>query len=72
MKPVGLTDPRTGQRPHAVVQLRREDEAGTACNLVGFQTRLTWPRAAARSSACIPGLKSAEFLRSGRCTATPS
>ena len=43
MKPVGLVDPRTGRQAHAVVQLRREDVAGTAWNLVGFQTRLTWP-----------------------------
>ena len=43
MKPVGLEDPRTGRRPYAVVQLRQEDLAGTAFNLVGFQTRLTWP-----------------------------
>src|SRR5262249_27558088 len=43
MKPVGLTDPRTGRWPHAVVQLRREDAGGTAWNLMGFQTRMTWP-----------------------------
>ena len=41
MKPVGLTDPRTGRWPHAVVQLRREDGAATAYNMVGFQTRMT-------------------------------
>ncbi len=43
MKPVGLVDPRTGKQPHAVVQLRRRTRPGTAWNLVGFQTRLTWP-----------------------------
>ena len=42
MKPVGLTDPKTGRWPHAVVQLRKEDEAGTAYNLVGFQTKMAW------------------------------
>ncbi len=64
MKPVGLVDPRTGRRPHAVVQLRREDEAGTAYNLVGFQTRMTWPEQA-RVLRTIPGLARAEFLRYG-------
>ena len=43
MKPVGLTDPRTGHRPYAAVQLRREDEKGSMYNLVGFQTNLTFP-----------------------------
>src|SRR5258708_16444689 len=43
MKPVGLEDPRTGRRPYAVVQLRREDRAGRMWNLVGFQTRLRLP-----------------------------
>ena len=64
MKPVGLTDPRTGRRPHAVVQLRREDEAGTAYNLVGFQTRMTWGEQA-RVFRMIPGLENAEFFRMG-------
>lgn len=64
MKPVGLTDPRTGKRPHAVVQLRKEDAAGTAYNLVGFQTRLTWGEQA-RIFRTIPGLEHAEFLRYG-------
>ena len=54
MKPVGLEDPRTGRRPYAVVQLRREDEAGTAWNLVGFQARLTWRGDPSRVPA--PGL----------------
>jgi methylenetetrahydrofolate--tRNA-(uracil-5-)-methyltransferase len=66
MKPVGLTDPRTGARPHAVVQLRREDKAGTAWNLVGFQTRLTWPEQKRIFSSCIPGLRNAEWVRLGQ------
>ena len=66
MKPVGLTDPRTGRRPHAVVQLRREDMAGTAWNLVGFQTRLTWPEQKRIFSSCIPGLREAEWVRLGQ------
>ncbi len=66
MKPVGLEDPRTGRRPHAVVQLRREDEAGTAYNLVGFQTRLTWPEQRRIFRERIPGLRRAEFVRLGQ------
>jgi methylenetetrahydrofolate--tRNA-(uracil-5-)-methyltransferase len=66
MKPVGLDDPRTGLRPHAVVQLRREDEAGTAWNLVGFQTRLTWPEQRRIFRTFLPGLEKAEFLRLGQ------
>lgn len=65
MKPVGLVDPRTGKAPHAVVQLRMEDRAGTAYNLVGFQTRLTWPEQK-RIFRQIPGLANAEFLRMGQ------
>jgi methylenetetrahydrofolate--tRNA-(uracil-5-)-methyltransferase len=64
MKPVGLTDPRTGRWPHAVVQLRQEDEAGTAFNMVGFQTRMTWPEQK-RVFRMIPGLRNAEFERLG-------
>jgi methylenetetrahydrofolate--tRNA-(uracil-5-)-methyltransferase len=64
MKPVGLTDPRTGRRPFAVVQLRQEDAAATAFNLVGFQTRMTYPEQA-RVFRMIPGLEQAEFLRFG-------
>lgn len=64
MKPVGLTDPRTGRWPYAVVQLRKEDVAGTAYNLVGFQSRMTWPEQA-RIFRTIPGLEQAEFLRYG-------
>jgi methylenetetrahydrofolate--tRNA-(uracil-5-)-methyltransferase len=64
MKPVGLVDPRTGRRPFAVVQLRKEDEAATAYNIVGFQTRMAWGEQA-RVFKQIPGLESAEFLRFG-------
>ncbi len=64
MKPVGLTDPRTGRWPHAVVQLRKEDAAGTAYNMVGFQTRMAWGEQA-RVFRSIPGLQNAEFLRYG-------
>ena len=64
MKPIGLTDPRTGRRPWAVVQLRREDKAGRMWNLVGFQTRLRMPEQA-RVFRLIPGLANAEFLRFG-------
>jgi methylenetetrahydrofolate--tRNA-(uracil-5-)-methyltransferase len=64
MKPVGLEDPRTDKRPFAVVQLRQEDEAATAYNMVGFQTRMTWPEQK-RVLAMIPGLEHAEFHRMG-------
>jgi len=64
MKPVGLTNPRTGQRPHAVVQLRAEDQAATAYNLVGFQSRMKWP-AQKEVFRMIPGLERAEFMRFG-------
>ena len=64
MKPVGLTDPRTGERPHAVVQLRREDRAGQMWNLVGFQTRLKIGEQR-RVFRMIPGLEEAEFFRFG-------
>lgn len=64
MKPVGLTDPRTGRWPWAVVQLRQEDAAATAYNLVGFQSRMTWT-AQARVLRMIPGLENAEFMRFG-------
>lgn len=64
MKPVGLVDPRTGERPYAVVQLRPEDAAATAYNLVGFQTRMTWTEQG-RVLRSIPGLGAAEFLRFG-------
>ncbi|MBM4359381.1 MAG: methylenetetrahydrofolate--tRNA-(uracil(54)-C(5))-methyltransferase (FADH(2)-oxidizing) TrmFO [Deltaproteobacteria bacterium] len=64
LKPVGLVDPGTGKRPHAVVQLRAEDVAGTAYNLVGFQSRMTWPEQK-RVFRMIPGLEQAEFVRLG-------
>jgi methylenetetrahydrofolate--tRNA-(uracil-5-)-methyltransferase len=64
MKPVGLRDPRTGQAPYAVVQLRKENAQGTAYNLVGFQTRLTWP-AQKEAFGRLPGLQNAEWLRLG-------
>ncbi len=64
MKPRGITDPKTGRWPAAVVQLRKEDEAGTAYNIVGFQTRMTWPEQK-RVFRMIPGLENAEFFRLG-------
>jgi methylenetetrahydrofolate--tRNA-(uracil-5-)-methyltransferase len=64
MKPIGLTDPRTGGRPWAVVQLRREDRAGQMWNIVGFQTRLKVGEQR-RVFTMIPGLADAEFLRWG-------
>ncbi len=64
MKPVGLTDPRTGRRAFAVVQLRAENRERTAFNLVGFQTKLTYPEQA-RIFRMIPALRRAEFLRFG-------
>jgi len=64
MKPVGFTDPRTGKRPHALLQLRREDEAGQRWNMVGFQTKLTYPEQK-RVFRLIPGLEEARFYRLG-------
>ena len=64
MKPIGLRDPRTGRRPYAVVQLRREDRQGQMWNLVGFQTRLRTGEQR-RVFRMIPGLENAEFLRTG-------
>ena len=64
MKPVGLTDPRTGKRPHAVVQLRQENTQGTLYGLVGFQTQLR-PSEQDRVFRMIPGLENAEFARYG-------
>ncbi len=64
MKPVGLVDPRTGKRPFAVVQLRRENREGTLWNMVGFQTRLKWPEQK-RVFGLIPALREAEFARYG-------
>ncbi|MBI3994520.1 MAG: methylenetetrahydrofolate--tRNA-(uracil(54)-C(5))-methyltransferase (FADH(2)-oxidizing) TrmFO [Nitrospirae bacterium] len=64
MKPVGLLDPRTGKRPFAVVQLRQEDVFGSCYNIVGFQTKMTWP-GQREVFRMIPGLAHAEFLRYG-------
>jgi len=64
MKPVGLADPKTGQEPYAVVQLRKENQAGTTYNMVGFQTKLTYPEQQ-RIFRLIPGLEKVEFIRLG-------
>ena len=64
MKPVGLTDPRTGHRPWAVLQLRRENSAGSIYNLVGFQTNLKFSEQK-RVFSMIPALKNAQFTRYG-------
>ncbi len=64
MKPVGLTDPRTGSRPHAVVQLRRDNALGTLYNIVGFQTKMRHGEQA-RVLRMIPGLENARFARLG-------
>lgn len=64
LKPVGLRDPRTGFRPYAAVQLRRENREGTMFNLVGFQTNLKFGEQK-RVFGMIPGLEHAEFLRYG-------
>ena len=64
LKPVGLPNPATGKLPHAVVQLRRDNVAGTLYNMVGFQTNLKWPEQK-RIWRLIPGLENAEFARYG-------
>lgn len=64
LKPVGLTNPRTGQTPYAVVQLRQDNREATLYNLVGFQTHLTWGEQR-RVFQMIPGLEAAEFVRFG-------
>ena len=64
MKPVGLPDPKTGKEPYAVVQLRKDNAAGTVYNLVGFQTHLKFPEQK-RVFSMIPALARAEFLRYG-------
>jgi methylenetetrahydrofolate--tRNA-(uracil-5-)-methyltransferase len=64
MKPVGLTDPLTGQRPYAVVQLRQDNALGTLFNMVGFQTKLTYGEQR-RIFRMIPGLEQARFARLG-------
>jgi methylenetetrahydrofolate--tRNA-(uracil-5-)-methyltransferase len=65
MKPMGLTDPRTGRRPYAVVQLRQENLRAGSYNLVGFQNHLRFPEQA-RVLRMIPGLERAEFVRFGQ------
>ncbi|MCS7350123.1 methylenetetrahydrofolate--tRNA-(uracil(54)-C(5))-methyltransferase (FADH(2)-oxidizing) TrmFO [Thermoflexus sp.] len=65
LRPTGLIDPRTGRPPYAVVQLRRDNRAGTMYSLVGFQTNLKWPEQR-RVFRMIPGLQNAEFLRYGQ------
>jgi len=65
MRPVGLTDPRTGHRPWAVVQLRQDNLAGSLYNMVGFQTNLKFPEQR-RVLRMIPGLENAEFVRYGQ------
>jgi methylenetetrahydrofolate--tRNA-(uracil-5-)-methyltransferase len=64
MKPVGLVDPRTGKRPHAVVQLRQDNLAASHWSIVGFQTQLKWGEQK-RVFRLIPGLENAEFVRHG-------
>lgn len=64
LKPVGLEHPVTGIRPHAVVQLRQDNAAGSLYNIVGFQTHLKWPEQK-RVFGLIPGLEEAEFVRYG-------
>ena len=65
MKPVGLTDPRSGTRPWAAVQLRQDNLAAEHYSMVGFQTQLRWPEQK-RVLRMIPGLESAEFVRLGQ------
>lgn len=65
LRPTGLIDPRTGRQPYAVVQLRRDNRAGTMYSMVGFQTNLKWPEQR-RVFRMIPGLQNAEFLRYGQ------
>ena len=64
LKPRGLTDPKTGREPYAVVQLRRDNQDGTIYNLVGFQTHLRWPEQK-RVFSMIPALHDAQFIRYG-------
>lgn len=65
MRPIGLRDPRTGKRPHAVVQLRRDNLAGSLYNIVGFQTNIRWGQQE-EILRLIPGLENAEFVRMGQ------
>jgi methylenetetrahydrofolate--tRNA-(uracil-5-)-methyltransferase len=64
MRPTGLTDPRTGKRSHAVIQMRQENRDRTLYNLVGFQTKMTYPEQR-RVFSMVPGLERAEFVRFG-------
>ena len=64
MRPTGLIDPRTGKRPYAAVQLRQENNEGTLYNMVGFQTKMTYPEQR-RVFSLIPGLERVEFARLG-------
>lgn len=65
MRPVGLTNPHSGRRPHAVVQLRQDDVAGRLYNIVGFQTNIRWKQQK-EILRLIPGLEDAEFVRMGQ------
>jgi methylenetetrahydrofolate--tRNA-(uracil-5-)-methyltransferase len=65
MRPIGLTDPRSGRRPYAVVQLRQDNAAGSLYNMVGFQTNIKWGEQE-RVLRMIPGLQEAEFVRLGQ------
>lgn len=65
MRPIGLTDPRTGRRPYAVVQLRQDNAAGSLYNIVGFQTNMKWG-VQEQVLRLIPGLQNAEFVRLGQ------
>ena len=69
LKPVGLDDPKTGRRPYACMQLRKEDENGQRYNLVGFQTNLLFPEQK-RVFSMFPALKNAEFCVTGLCIKT--
>ena len=64
MRPVGLSEPRSGRRPFAVVQLRQDDAEARLYNMVGFQTKMTYPEQR-RVLRMIPGLEQAEFVRLG-------
>jgi methylenetetrahydrofolate--tRNA-(uracil-5-)-methyltransferase len=65
MRPIGLRDPRTGKRPHAIVQLRRDNLTGSLYNLVGFQTNIRWGQQT-EILRLIPGLENGEFVRLGQ------
>ena len=72
MRPVGLIDPRTGQRPFAVVQLRQDNHEATLYNLVGFQTKMTYPGAAPRVAHDSRAWSTPSSCASAACIATPS